>query len=90
MLKNLVLDQLVRQLMQVIPPELKELPKALDEQFRNILQSAFVKMDLVTRAEFDAQVRVLARLQQQLNELEALNNSSPSPQKKLPYDTTSS
>ncbi len=84
-----ILDQLVRQLMQVIPPELKELPKALEEQFRHILQSAFIDMDLVTRAEFDAQVRVLARLQQQLKQLETLIAPS-SLQKKSSHDTTSS
>jgi BMFP domain-containing protein YqiC len=46
------------------------------DQFKDILQATFTRMDLLTREEFDAQVKVLARtrekveaLQQQLDEL---------------------
>ena len=46
------------------------------DQFNDILQATFTRMDLLTREEFDVQVKVLARtrekvdaLQQQLDEL---------------------
>ena len=38
------------------------LPKAeLESQFRALMQSAFSKLDLVSREEFDSQMLVLAR-----------------------------
>ena len=72
------LDELVQKLMASIPPGLSALPADLEKNFRSILQSAFKKMDLVSREEFDAQVGVLRRtrekleaLSQELRELQA-------------------
>lgn len=63
------LDQIVKQLVASIPPGVRGLPKELEKQFHQILHSAFNKLDLVTRDEFDAQVQVLQRTRKKLEEL---------------------
>lgn len=42
----------------------------LEKNLRSLLQSAFAKMDLVTREEFDVQTQVLLRAREQLQQLE--------------------
>lgn len=43
----------------------------LESQFKALLQSAFGKLDLVSRDEFDSQMVVLARTRARLEALEA-------------------
>ena len=45
--------------------------KDLERNFRGLLASAFARMDLVTREEYDAQAQVLARSRKTLAALEA-------------------
>ena len=45
--------------------------KDLQKNFRGLLASAFARMDLVTREEYDAQAQVLARAREKLAALEA-------------------
>ncbi|CAD5106330.1 accessory factor UbiK family protein [Zestomonas carbonaria] len=48
------------------------LPRAeLESQFKALMQSAFSKLDLVSRDEFDSQMTVLARTRARLEALEA-------------------
>jgi hypothetical protein len=53
----------------------------LARNFRALLQSAFARLDLVTREEFEIQQQVLARLRVQVTELErtvaALERAQP-------------
>lgn len=42
----------------------------IEKSLRAMLQSAFAKLDLVTREEFDAQTQVLLNAREQLNRLE--------------------
>src|SRR6185436_17457997 len=44
--------------------------KDLEKNFRGMLASAFARMDLVTREEYDVQVQVLARTREKLAALE--------------------
>ena len=44
--------------------------KDLEKNFRGMLSSAFARMDLVTRDEYDVQVQVLARTREKLAALE--------------------
>jgi BMFP domain-containing protein YqiC len=44
--------------------------KDLEKNFRGMLASAFARMDLVTREEYDVQVQVLARAREKLAQLE--------------------
>ena len=63
-------EDIAKKLNEAVPPGLKELKNDLEKNFKNILQSGFSKLDLVTREEFDVQVRVLARTRAKLTELE--------------------
>jgi BMFP domain-containing protein YqiC len=63
-------EAVAKQLLNAIPMSVRHLPQELEKQFHDILQKAFVKMDLVTREEFDAQVRVLRRMREKLATLE--------------------
>jgi len=45
--------------------------KDLEKNFRGMLSSTFAKLDLVTREEYDVQVRLLARAKEKLAALEA-------------------
>ncbi len=64
------LNDLVRQIVEAIPPGLKQVPEDIEKNVRLVLQGAFERMDLVTREEFDAQVKVLARTREKLEALE--------------------
>lgn len=71
------INDIVTYLLGSIPPGIKNLPKDLERNFKSILQQSFSKLDLVTREEFDVQMKVLARtraklqaLEEKLNELE--------------------
>ena len=45
--------------------------KDLEKNLRSLMGSAFTKLDLVTREEFDVQPEVLARTREKLEQLEA-------------------
>ena len=73
------LDELARRLTEVVPDSLKTAPQELEQRFRMLLEKGLSKMDVVSREEFEAQKKVLARAEQKLAELEAkLKNNSPS------------
>lgn len=63
-------NDLVRQILEAIPPGLKQVPDDIEKNIRLVLKGAFERMDLVTREEFDAQVKVLARTREKLEALE--------------------
>lgn len=42
----------------------------LEKNLRSLLQSAFARLDLVTREEFEVQTQVLLRAREQLQQLE--------------------
>ena len=66
-----VFDALSQQASRLFAGE-SPLPKAeLESQFRALMQSAFSKLDLVSREEFDSQMLVLARTRARLEALEA-------------------
>ncbi len=64
------INQVVKNLIDSLPPGVANLPKDVERNFREVLQAAFTKMDLVTREEFDAQTKVLARTREKLEQLE--------------------
>lgn len=65
------LDDIANRLANTVPPGLQALREDLEKNFRAILQSAFAKMELVTREEFEVQKGVLAKTRQKLEALEA-------------------
>lgn len=70
------IETLAKTLYQALPDGLQTLEKEIQAQFKDILQSTFTRMNLVTREEFDVQTKVLARtrekielIQEQINTL---------------------
>lgn len=64
------ISDLAKKLRDALPAGITQLPKDLEKNFQAILQSAFHKMNLVTREEFDAQTKVLQRTRAKLEQLE--------------------
>lgn len=72
------IDELATKLSEALPPGTRRLQEDAQARFKAVLKSAFAKMDLVSREEFDIQAGVLERtriklesLERQLQELEA-------------------
>jgi BMFP domain-containing protein YqiC len=53
-----------------VPPGVRAVQKDLESNFRAVLRASLTKLDLVSRDEFDAQMRVLERTRARLEELE--------------------
>lgn len=70
MLDPKTLDEMTRRLTDAIPPGLRQLQSDAEKNVRAALQTAFTRMDLVTREEFDVQQAVLARTRSRVEELE--------------------
>ena len=64
------IDEIARRLLESVPPAARALQKDLEGNFRAVLRASLTKLDLVSRDEFDAQVRVLERTRARLEELE--------------------
>src|SRR5436305_217824 len=64
------LDEIVRRLVESVPPGVRALQKDLESNFRAVLRASLTKLDLVSRDEFDAQMRVLERTRARLEALE--------------------
>lgn len=63
-------NDLGKQVDAIIPDDAKKICADLDKNIKTLIQSAFTKIDLVTREEFDAQTKVLARSREKLERLE--------------------
>ena len=64
------IDEIARRLLESVPPGMRALQQDLESNFRAVLRASLTKLDLVSRDEFDAQVRVLQRTRARLEELE--------------------
>ncbi len=64
------LDEITRRLAGALPRELQTARAEIREQFRAVLESAFERMDLVTREQFEIQKSVLLRTREKLEALE--------------------
>src|ERR1700736_4097143 len=64
------IDEIVRRLVESVPPGVRAVQKDLESTFRAVLRASLTKLDLVSRDEFDAQMRVLERTRARLEELE--------------------
>lgn len=64
------IDDLAQRLANALPPGLHSLRQDIEHNFNAVLRARLDKLDLVTRDEFDAQTRVLARSRAKLEELE--------------------
>jgi len=73
------LDDLAKRLADVVPEQLKTAPAEIEKRFRVILETTLSKMDVVTREEFEAQKKVLARAEEKLSSLEAALKEKSNP-----------
>jgi ubiquinone biosynthesis accessory factor UbiK len=64
------LEDLAKKLYSVLPGNIQNIDVEVQQQFNDILQYTFTKLDLVTREEFDVQVKVLARTREKIEKLE--------------------
>ncbi len=71
MLDPKTLDDLARRFSESLPEGVREMQQEVERNVRSGLQSTFNRLDLVTREEFDAQTKVLARTRNQLEAMEA-------------------
>jgi ubiquinone biosynthesis accessory factor UbiK len=65
------IDELVRRLLESLPPAVRGVQQDIETNFRAVLRSALGRLDLVTREEFDAQSKVLERTRAKADLLEA-------------------
>ncbi len=65
------IEELLKGLMQGLPPGVAHLRNDLEQNFRAVLRANLTKLDLTGRDEFDAQRKVLERTRARLGELEA-------------------
>ncbi|MCP5421043.1 MAG: accessory factor UbiK family protein [Gammaproteobacteria bacterium] len=65
-----IIDDLSKRFAELVPAGFRQMQADLEKNFHAVLQTAFAKMDLVTREEFDVQQAVLARTRAKLEALE--------------------
>lgn len=63
-------DDLSARLCKALPDGVIKIKEDVEKNFRAILLGTFAKLDIVTREEFDAQKKVLARTRKKLETLE--------------------
>ncbi len=64
------LEDLAKKLYASLPKNVQILEEDIKQQFKEILQTTFSHLNLVTREEFDVQVKVLARSREKIDALE--------------------
>lgn len=69
------IEQLARQIHESLPKGIRDLGDDVDKKIRQVLQSQFSRMDLITREEFDVQTQVLLRTREKLQQLELRINA---------------
>jgi BMFP domain-containing protein YqiC len=64
------IDEIARRLFESVPPAFRSMQQDLEANFRSVLRASLGKLDLVTREEFDTQMKVLERTRSKLEALE--------------------
>ncbi len=66
------IEEIVEKIAKVLPAGTDQVRAELRDNVRVVIESAFARMNLVTREEFDAQTTLLRRTREKLDELEAI------------------
>lgn len=69
MLDPKIIEDLSQRLSSAVPEGARVLKQDLDRNFRAVLNSAFTRLDLVTREELEVQENLLARTREMLDAL---------------------
>jgi BMFP domain-containing protein YqiC len=64
------IDEIARRLLESVPPAFRSMQQDLEANFRSVLRASLGKLDVVTREEFDTQMKVLERTRSKLEALE--------------------
>lgn len=64
------IEELTKKLYGALPISLQNFENDIQQQFQEILKAAFSSLDLVTREEFDVQLKVLARTREKVESLQ--------------------
>jgi BMFP domain-containing protein YqiC len=78
-------EDVAKKLYSALPTSLQNFENDIQQKFKEILQATFSRLDLVTREEFDVQMKVLARTREKMDKLESQIQhlvKSPTPKKK--------
>lgn len=65
------IDEIARRLFAKVPETARHIQADLEENFRAVLRASLGRLDLVSRDEFDVQMKVLERTRARLEALEA-------------------
>ncbi|EKD55156.1 MAG: hypothetical protein ACD_60C00025G0053 [uncultured bacterium] len=65
------LNDITKKLCDALPESVRAMKKDAEKNFQAVLKNAFNKLELVSREEFDAQTKVLARSRKRIETLEA-------------------
>lgn len=75
-------DEVAKKLFAALPVSLQNFENDIQQKFKEILQAAFARLDLITREEFDVQCKVLARTREKLEHLQHQVNELTKEQEK--------
>lgn len=64
------LEQIVKKIQGSIPTPVKNIGNDVEQKVRGVIHSQLLKLDLVTREEFDVQTQVLLRTRLKLTDME--------------------
>ena len=64
------IEEMARTIQAALPPGLKSVGEEVDKKVKQVLQTQLMKLDLVSREEFDVQTKVLLRTSKKLQSLE--------------------
>ena len=64
------IDEITSKLISILPSGAQRIEKELHKQFNEILNASFTRLNLITREEFDVQVKVLARTREKVEQLQ--------------------
>ena len=70
-MEQLRIDEIARRLFAKVPEAARNVQADLEENFRAVLRASLARLDLVSRDEFDVQMKVLERTRARLEALEA-------------------
>ena len=69
-------DEIAKKLYETLPDGVKNIEQDLQQKFKTVLLATFDKLDLVTREEFDIQMKVLQRTRAKVEAIEKQLNDS--------------
>ena len=70
MITNQTINEITERITAALPDSLKVMQQDIEKNIRAVVESAFSKMNLVSREEFDVQSALLARSLEKLKQLE--------------------